>query len=67
MAHKYFGPMIRAFRDEKRIPFKAKVLATVMIVVTMTATALVVKKVFAIVGMASVGVAVVIYIWTFKN
>jgi len=67
MAHKYFGPMIRAFRDEKRIPLKAKVLATVMIVVTMTATALVVKKVFAIVGMASVGVAVVTYIWTFKN
>lgn len=67
MAHRYFGPMIRAFRDEKRIPLKAKVLATVMIVVTMTATALVVKKVFAIVGMASVGVAVVTYIWTFKN
>jgi uncharacterized protein len=67
MNHKYFGPMIRAFRDEKRIPFRAKVLATVMIVVTMTATALVVKKIFAIAGMASVGVAVIIYIWTFKN
>lgn len=67
MGHKYFGPMIRAFRDEKRIPLKAKVFATVMIVVTMTATALVVKKVFAIAAMASVGVAVVIYIWTFKH
>jgi len=67
MGHKYFGPMIRAFRDEKRIPFKAKVLATVMIIVTMTATALVVRKPLAIAGMASVGAAVIIYIWTFKN
>lgn len=67
MGHKYFGPMIRAFRDEKRIPLKAKIIATVMIVVTMTATALVVRKPVAIIGMASVGVAVVIYIWTFKN
>jgi uncharacterized membrane protein YbaN (DUF454 family) len=67
MRHKYFGPMIRAFRDEKRIPLKAKIFATVMIVVTMTATALVVKKIFAVAAMASVGVAVVIYIWTFKH
>lgn len=67
LAHRYFGPMIRAFRDEKRIPLKAKIFATVMIVVTMTVTALIVKKTIAIVGMASVGVAVVTYIWTFKN
>jgi uncharacterized protein len=67
MRHKYFGPMIRAFRDEKRIPLKAKIIATAMIVVTMTATALVVRKPVAIIGMASVGVAVVIYIWTFKH
>lgn len=67
MGHKYFGPMIRAFRDEKRIPLKAKILATAMIVVTMTTTAFFVRKPVAIIGMASVGVGVIIYIWTFKN
>lgn len=67
MKHKYFGPMIRAFRDEKRIPLKAKILATAMIVVTMTTTAFFVRKPIAITGMASVGIAVIIYIWTFKN
>lgn len=66
--HKYFGPMIRAFRDEKRIPLKAKILATVMIVATMSVTAIFfVKKIYAVAAMAAVGVAVVIYIWTFKH
>ncbi len=68
LAHRYFGPMIRAFRDEKRIPLKAKIFATAMIALTMSVTAIFfVKKVYAIVAMASVGVAVVTYIWTFKN
>lgn len=68
LAHRYFGPMIRAFRDEKRIPRKAKIFATAMIALTMSVTAIFfVKKVYAIVAMASVGVAVVTYIWTFKN
>lgn len=68
LSHKYFGPMIRAFRDEKRIPLKAKIFATVMIVLTMSVTSIFfVKKTYAIVAMASVGVAVVTYIWTFKN
>ena len=68
LAHRFFGPMIRAFRDEKRIPLKAKIFATAMIALTMSVTAIFfVKKVYAIVAMASVGVAVVTYIWTFKN
>lgn len=68
LAHRYFGPMIRAFRDEKRIPLKAKIFATVMIALTMSITAIFfVKKLYAIVAMAAVGVAVVIYLWTFKN
>lgn len=68
LAHRYFGPMIRAFRDEKRIPLKAKIFATIMIALTMSVTSIFfVKKVYAIVAMASVGVAVVTYIWTFKN
>lgn len=66
--HRYFGPIIRAFRDEKRIPLKAKILATVMIVVTMSVTWIFfVKKIYAIAAMATVGLIVVIYIWTFKN
>lgn len=68
LAHRYFGPMIRAFRDEKRIPIKAKIFATAMIAITMSITAIFfVKKIYAIIAMASVGVAVVIYLWTFKN
>lgn len=68
LGHKYWGPMIRAFRDEKRIPLKAKILATVMIVLTMSVTSIFfVKKIYAIAAMATVGVVVVIYIWTFKN
>lgn len=68
LAHRYFGPMIRAFRDEKRIPLKAKIFATAMIVLTMSITAIFfVKKIYAIIAMATVGVVVVIYLWTFKN
>jgi uncharacterized protein len=68
ISHKYWGPMIRAFRDEKRIPLKAKILATVMIAATMSITAIFfVKKLYAIIAMASVGVIVVVYIWTFRN
>lgn len=68
LAHRYFGPMIRAFRDEKRIPLKAKIFATAMIAITMSITAIFfVKKAYAIIAMASVGVAVVTYLWTFKN
>lgn len=68
LAHRYFGPMIRAFRDEKRIPLKAKIFATVMIVVTMSVTSIFfVKKIYAIAAMATVGLLVVTYIWTFKN
>lgn len=68
MGHRYFGPMIKAFRDEKRIPLKAKILATVMITVTMSVTAIFfVKKIYAIVAMATVGLIVVTYIWTFRN
>ncbi len=68
LAHRYFGPMIRAFRDERRIPLKAKIFATVMIALTMSITSIFfVKKAYAIMAMASVGVAVVTYLWTFKN
>jgi uncharacterized protein len=68
MSHRYFGPMVRAFQEEKRIPLKIKIFATLMIATTMSITAIFfVKKLFAIAAMASVGVAVVIYIWTFKN
>ena len=39
-----------------------------MIAMTMSITAIFfVKKIYAIIAMASVGVAVVIYLWTFKN
>lgn len=68
MAHKYFGPMIRAFQEEKRIPLKVKIFATAMIAISMSITAIFfVKKIYAIAAMASVGIAVIVYIWTFKN
>jgi len=68
MAHKYFGPMIRTFQYEKRIPLKIKIFATVMIAISMSITSIFfVKKLYAIAAMALVGVAVIVYIWTFKN
>ncbi|MBV6494045.1 MAG: hypothetical protein LDLANPLL_02071 [Turneriella sp.] len=65
--HKYFGPIIRVFRDEKRIPLPAKLLATVMIITTMTLAGFIVKKPLPIIGMGTVGLGVLIYIWSFKN
>ncbi|HRP70890.1 MAG TPA: YbaN family protein [Turneriella sp.] len=65
--HKYFGPMIHAFYHEKRIPLFAKITATMMIASTMTATAFIVRKPIPIIGMATVGCGVLIYIWSFKN
>lgn len=65
--HKYFGPVLRTFRDEKRIPLNIKILATLMIIISMTASAFIVRKPFVIATMASVGVGVIIYIWTFKH
>jgi len=67
LAHKMFGPMVRAFRDEKRIPLKVKIFATVMIVVTMTVTLIWVNKLIVAAILPVTGLAVIIYIWTFKN
>lgn len=66
--HRYFGPMIRTFRDEKRIPVKVKIFASLMIAITMSVTALFIVPLLVVkTGMAIVGVAVIAYIWTFKN
>lgn len=68
LGHRYFGPMIKAFRDERRIPFKVKIFATLMIAITMSITAIFVVPLLAVkIGMAAVGLGVVWYIWTFRN
>jgi len=66
--HRYFGPMIRVFRDERRIPLKVKIFATLMIAVTMSVTAIFIVPLLAVkIGMGVVGSAVVWYIWTFSS
>lgn len=68
LAHRFFGPMIRVFRDEKRIPLKVKIFASAMIAVTMSITAFFIVPLLAVkIGMAVVGAAVIAYIWTFRN
>jgi len=68
LGHRYFGPMIRAFHDERRIPFKVKIFATLMIALTMSVTAVFFVPLLVVkIGMALVGAGVVWYIWTFKN
>lgn len=68
LSHRYFGPMIIAFRDERRIPLKIKIFASLMIAVTMSITAFFIVPLIAVkIGMGVVGVAVIVYIWTFRN
>ena len=60
--------MIRAFRDERRIPLKVKIFATAMIVITMSTTAIFVVPLLAVkIGMGVIGSAVIWYIWTFRD
>lgn len=68
LAHRYFGPMIIAFRDERRIPLKVKIFASLMIAVTMSITAFFIVPLLAVkIGMGVVGAAVIVYIWSFRN
>lgn len=68
LAHRYFGPMIKAFRDERRIPLKVKIFATLMIAITMSITAFFIVPLLAVkIGMGIVGIGVVWYIWTFQS
>jgi hypothetical protein len=68
LSHRYFGPMIIAFREEKRIPLKVKIFATIMLVVTMSITAFFIVPLPAVkIGMGLAGIAVIAYIWTFRN
>ena len=68
LSHRYFGPMIIAFRDERRIPLKVKIFASLMIAVTMSITAFFVVPLLAVkIGMGVVGVLVIGYIWSFRS
>ncbi|GAB4439847.1 MAG: hypothetical protein OHK0011_22370 [Turneriella sp.] len=68
IGHRYFGPMIIAFREERRIPLKVKIFASIMLAVTMSITAFFIVPLLAVkIGMGVVGVAVIIYIWSFRN
>lgn len=68
MSHRYFGPLIKTFRDEKRIPLKIKIFATVMLVTTISITAFFIVPLLAVkIGMGTIGLAVIIYIWTYPN
>lgn len=64
MRNKYLGPYLRAWRLERRIPLKAKLLATFMILVTLIPSAIFIIPVMAVKVLALVtGAAVLAYIW----
>jgi uncharacterized membrane protein YbaN (DUF454 family) len=68
LSHRYFGPMIISFREERRIPLKIKIFASLMIAVSMSITAFFIVPLLAVkIGMGIVGVAVIVYIWSFRN
>ena len=64
----YFGPYIRAWRLEHRIPLRAKILAVIMIVVTIGASIVFVIPVTAVkLLLAAIGLTVILYICHFPN
>lgn len=66
--HRLFGPMIVTFRDERRIPLRVKILASLMIATTMSVTVFFIVPLPAVkILMGLVGVAVITYIWTFRH
>lgn len=68
MNHKWLGPYLRAWRNEKRIPIRAKILATVMIVITLVPSAIFLIPVFAVkIFILVIGAAVIAYIWRFPS
>ena len=68
MENKYVGPYLRAWREEHRIPKHAKILATVMIALTLTPSTLLFIPILAVqIGVLAIGVAVIAYIWHFPS
>jgi hypothetical protein len=68
MENRWFGPLVRAFRDERRIPKKAKWAATIAIVATMGLSIAYIIPLLAVkILMAAIGLAVIIYIWRFPS
>ena len=68
MTNRYVGPYLRAWRDEHRIPRHAKILATIMILLTLTPSVVLFIPLLAIkVLVAGIGIAVIAYIWHFPS
>ena len=68
MNDRYLGPYLRAWRNERRIPLRAKILATVMLAITLIPSALFLIPVFAVkILVLAIGTAVLIYIWRFPS
>jgi len=68
MTNKYVGPYLRAWRDERRIPRHAKIMATVMIILTLTPSTLLFIPILAVqILILAIGAAVIAYIWYFPS
>ena len=68
MNTRYLGPYIRTWRDERRIPLRAKVLAVSMIVLTIgTSVIYFIPILSAQIATGAVGVAVSAYIFSFPS
>lgn len=63
MNHRWFGPTLRAWRDHRAIPRRVKPRAMLLIVVTFTASALLVPLLHVRVLLALLGVGVLLFLW----
>ncbi|TGK01427.1 DUF454 domain-containing protein [Leptospira langatensis] len=67
MNNKYFGNFIRDWRIHKAIPLKAKIIAVASIVITMTISAIFAPIIYVRIGMAIIGICVIVYILRFPT
>lgn len=68
MNHKVFGPYLRDWRIHKAIPLKIKLLASVLLVLTLGSTILFIIPIFAVkIVLGLIGIAVLYYIWQFPT
>jgi hypothetical protein len=67
VSHHYLGPYIRNFQDHRAMPFKAKVASITMLWVSLSLSALLVRKTLVVVVLCLVGVCVTVIILSVKT
>lgn len=68
MNNRFFGSYIRTWRTERRIPLRAKIIATLMIVLTIGSTVIYVIPLMAVkILLVAIGLTVILYIFKFPH